>query len=95
MLDNAPCPFCLYMWYFDGPVDPGEVVHCDNCARDYRAGRWYGKHYPNALVGFFTAPVCPQCGGTNSMQGKTVSYSLPQLRVRQCRDCHAVWVARK
>lgn len=95
MLDHAPCPNCAFMWYFDGPVAPGEIAHCDNCARDFRAGRWHGKHYPSLLGSLLRAPQCPGCGGTNSVRGKQVGYSFPDLFMRQCNDCHSIWVARK
>jgi hypothetical protein len=93
--DHAVCPICAFIWHFDGLVEAGEIVHCDNCARDFRAGRWCGKHYPNALANLFSRPACPQCNSTNSFRGKKVGYGFPDLYMRQCQDCWSVWVARK
>lgn len=94
MFDHAACPNCAFVNIFDGPLEPGEVVTCDNCACDFRAGRWFGQHYPSLLGSLFRAPQCPGCGGTNSVRGKQVG-RLPDLYLRQCNQCHAVWVARK
>jgi len=93
--DHAICPNCAYIWQFDGLVEAAEIVHCDNCARDFRAGRWCGKHYPSLFGSLFRAPQCPQCSGTNSVRGKQVGFYSVRLYLRQCRDCHAVWIARK
>ena len=93
--DHAIYPNCAFIWQFDGLVDAGEIVHCDNCARDFRAGRWCGKHYPNVFASMFSRPACPQCNSTNSTRGKQVGFYSVWLYLRQCRDCHAVWVARK
>jgi len=93
--DHAACPHCGWIWQFDGLLEPGEVVHCNHCANDFRAGRWCGKHYPSFFGSLFRSPVCPQCNGTNSVRGKQVGFYSIRLYMRQCRDCHAVWVARK
>lgn len=93
-VDHAPCPNCAWMWYFDGPEDVAVVHECGNCGRDFRVGRWYGQHYPNALVGMFSRPACPQCNSTDSTRGKQVKASFPRLYLRQCNECWSVWAAR-
>ncbi len=94
-VDHAACPNCAYIWQFEGPVDTGEIAHCDRCARDFRVGRWYGQFYPNLFGSLFRKPVCPQCGGTNSKRGIQVGFYSLSLYMRQCQDCYGVWVARK
>ena len=93
--DHAVCINCAFLWRFDGLEDAGVVHHCDNCARPFTVGRWCGKHYPNAFVGLFSRPACPQCGGTSSTRGKQVGHGNPDLYMRQCQSCWSVWVARK
>lgn len=93
--DHAICPNCAFIWQFDGLVDAGEIVHCDHCANDFRAGRWCGKCYPNYFASLFRSPVCPQCKSTNSTRGVQVGFYRMNLYLRQCKDCSATWVARK
>ena len=94
-VDHAICPNCAWIWQFDGLVEAGEIIHCNHCARDFRAGRWCGKHYPSFLGSIFRSPVCPQCSSTTSTRGAQVAFYSMRLYLRQCRSCHAVWVARK
>ena len=93
-VDHCVCPNCAALWNFEGLEDTGVVTHCNMCARDFRVGRWYGEHYPNAIVSLFSFPACPQCNGKNSARGKRVGFS-PTFYLRQCTDCSAVWVSRK
>ncbi len=95
-VDHAVCINCSFIWQFDGMEDAGVVHHCDHCGNDFIVGRWYGKHYPNALVGLFSSPACPQCTSTDSTRGKQVQASFPRLYLRQCNNnkCCSVWVAR-
>ncbi len=94
-VDHCVCPNCSALWDFDEPEDVGVVTHCNLCAKDFRAGRWFGKHYPSLFGSFLRSPQCPQCQGTNSVRGKKVGYGFPDLYLRQCQGCWSVWAARK
>ena len=94
-VDHCVCPNCAALWHFEGSEDVGVTTHCDMCARNFRVGRWYGKFYPNLFGSLFRKPECPQCKSTNSARGRQVRWSFPDLYLRQCKDCCAVWVARK
>lgn len=94
-VDHCACPTCATLWHLDGKEEVGVVMHCDNCARNFKVGRWYGRFYPTLFGSLFRKPACPQCGGTNSVRGRQVGRSFPDLFLRQCNDCCAVWIARK
>ncbi len=94
-VDHCICPNCAILWEFDEPEETGVVTHCNHCARNFKVGRWCGKHYPNLFASLFRSPICPQCSGTNSTRGQQVGFYSVNLYLRQCKDCCAVWIARK
>ena len=92
--DKCICIRCGSRYELDDPVEAGYKMQCDNCARVMTVGRFFGKHYAGVLKRSVERPRCPSCGSQNSTCGKKVliGFTSPDLYLRQCNQCHAVWM---
>ena len=95
MEDHCICIRCGNLYELEFPVETGTVLRCEECARNYTVGKWYGEHWKSGLLHLFSHRGCPQCDraqGSNSTRGKQVVLGSPNRYLRQCNHCCATWI---
>lgn len=89
-LDHALCARCGILWEcFD--VCVGDKLRCDNCAKEFNAGVWYGPQESNwmgRLCRGYLKPKCPKCECQDTIKGK----DTVDTHVRQCLRCDSTWL---
>ena len=92
--DVGTCIRCGSRYQYDIPREIGSVDHCDECESRFIVGPFVGTFYDNFLVRKVVPPSCPKCKSKNTLCGMKVRKSLaePDLHLRQCNECHTVWM---